>query len=74
MSADFSTLLAHLNDELIAHADRDKLEGVWRTVFLARGGHAPGTICPTESTPEAHRYYCEWPDDECVCTDQVSWY
>lgn len=69
MSADFSKLVEHLDKELVAHADRDKLEGVWRAVFLARGGHAPGTICPTEIFPEAHLYYCNYPDEECVCND-----
>lgn len=68
MSADFSKLLSHLADNLEAHADRDRLQGVARAVFLARGGHAPGTACPTEPPREPEHYVtCEWPDDECTC-------
>ena len=43
MSADFSKLMKLHSDNLIAHADRDGLTAVRRTVFLSRGGHAPGT-------------------------------
>jgi hypothetical protein len=66
--ADFSKLLAHLAENLEAHADRDGLTGVRRAVFLDRGWHAPGERCPTEPPSEpAHVTWCEWPDDECVC-------
>lgn len=47
MSSNFSRLLAHLADGVIAHADRDGLAGVRRAVFLDRGGHAPGESCPS---------------------------
>lgn len=66
--ADFSKLLAHLADGLRAHADRDGLNPVRRAVFLARGGHAPGEVCPTEPPRVVeHHYECLWPDDECTC-------
>jgi len=67
MSADFSRLLAHLAEGLQAHADRDDLTGVRRAVFLARGGHAPGDPCPSETPADPHIYWCEYPDDECSC-------
>lgn len=69
MSADFSRVLAHLDAGIQAHADRDGLTGVQRAVFLARGGHAPGTACPTEPTsePDPHQYWCATPYDECNC-------
>jgi hypothetical protein len=55
-------------DTLEKHADEDGLTGVERAVFLARGGHAPGTRCPNEPPPEPmHNTWCEWPDDECHC-------
>lgn len=68
MSADFSKLMAHLGEELRRHADRDGLSPVRRAVFLARGGHAPGEPCPTEQPVDPHEYWCEYPDDECVCS------
>jgi hypothetical protein len=69
MSADFSRLLTHLAENLKQHADRDGLTGARRAVFLARGGHAPGTTCPTEpaTIPDPHQYWCASPDDECNC-------
>lgn len=67
MGADFSRLMAHLGEQLEAHADRDGLTGVARAVFLARGGHAPGTACPTAPPDDPHIYWCEYPDDECSC-------
>lgn len=69
MSADFSKLLAHLDEGLRRHADADGLTGVRRAVFLDRGGHAPGTVCPSEpaADPDPHAYWCAWPDDECNC-------
>jgi hypothetical protein len=67
MSADFSKLLEHLGYELERHADRDGLIGVHRAVFLARGGHAPGEVCPSERDPDPHEYWCSSPDDACNC-------
>ena len=68
MSADFSRLLALLGENNVAHADRDGLTGVHRAVFLDRGGHAPGDVCPSETAePDPHEYWCAWPDDECDC-------
>lgn len=61
-------LVDHLAQGLETHADRDGLQGAARAVFLARGGHAPGTVCPTEPPRESeHVTWCEWPDDECHC-------
>lgn len=67
MSADFSRLTAALAEALAGHADRDGLTGVRRAVFFARGGHAPGTVCPNELPADPHAYWCTWPDDECNC-------
>jgi hypothetical protein len=67
VSADFSNLLAHLAAGNVAHADRDGLTGVQRAVFLARGGHAPGTACPTAPPRDPHEYWCADPDAECDC-------
>jgi hypothetical protein len=62
-------LLAHLGEQLEAHADRDGLTGPRRAVFLARGGHAPGDGCPSEppSVPDPHAYWCGDPDEPCRC-------
>lgn len=67
--ADFSKVMQHLADNLVAHADRDGLTGVMRAVFLARGGHAPGTRCPHEPPPEPpHDSFCSWLlGDDCDC-------
>lgn len=59
MTADFSKLLKHLSDNLEAHADRDGLSPVRRAVFLSRGGHAPGEVCPTgEPSGRGERAWC----------------
>jgi hypothetical protein len=57
VSADFARLLAHLANNLVAHADRDRLTGPARAVFLARGGHNPGTVCPSQARTE-QQYRC----------------
>lgn len=49
-----------LADSLEEHADRDGLTGVERAVFLARGGHAPGTACLHEPPAEHHHQGCAW--------------
>ncbi len=67
MSADFSRVAKALSDGLVAHADRDGLTSVRRAVFMARGGHAPGDVCPTEPRRDPHRYWCAYPEDECNC-------
>lgn len=67
MSADFFRVLAHLAQRLDQHADADGLTGVRRAVFLSRGGHAVGEVCPTAPPPDLHAYWCEWPDDDCGC-------
>lgn len=67
--ADFSRALEHLGDNLQAHAERD-YPGMplLQAVYVARGGHAPGSRCPSapDAEPE-HVLECEWPDDECAC-------
>ena len=66
--ADFSLAATSLGQGVIEHADRDGLTGVKRAVFIDRGGHAPGEVCPTAPLTEpVHEYWCQWPDDECVC-------
>jgi hypothetical protein len=67
MSADFSRLFQCIAESTEAHADRDGLTGVRRAVFLARGGHAPGDVCPTEAPADPHEYWCASPDDDCNC-------
>ena len=62
-------LLEQIAESNSAHADRDGLTGLKRTLFLQRGGHAPGDRCPTAPTgfPPAHHIECRWPEDECEC-------
>lgn len=69
MSADFSKVAAHLSANLVEHAKRDGLSPVATAVFLSRGGHAPGTRCPSEPDPEPmHQMWCDlFVDGEC-CT------
>lgn len=62
MSADFSRVATHLADGVIEHADRDRLTGVLRAVFIDRGGHAPGEACPTATQRDAY-WDPHW--DEC---------
>lgn len=63
------SLLQYLGEQLEAHADRDGLTGVRRAVFLSRGGHAPGDVCPSEPLrePDPHAYWCGAPDEPCGC-------
>ena len=56
MSADFSQAMQAIAGGIVAHADRDGLKGVARAVFIDRGGHAPGEVCP--SVPHA----CDLPN------------
>jgi hypothetical protein len=72
MSADFSRALAAIGEGIKAHADRDGLTGVLRAVFLARGGHAPGDVCPSEQPADPHEYWCASPDDECNCPARLA--
>lgn len=65
--ADFSQVAWALGQGLIDHADRDRLTGVKRAVFMDRGGHAVGEVCPTAKPADPHKYWCQWPDDECFC-------
>lgn len=70
MSADFSKVMAHLEEGWREHADRDGLIGVRRTLFLMRGGrHFEGEVCPSQPPePERkHMYWCEALDEECDC-------
>lgn len=69
MSADFSRVAAHLAENLVEHAKRDGPSPVMTAVFLSRGGHAPGTRCPSEPEPEPiHAMGCDlFADGEC-CT------
>ena len=72
MSADFSKLLNHLAENLEDHARRDGLSPVMTAVFLARGGHAPGTRCPSEPPPEPiHEMHCDLIVDGEYCTCAV---
>ena len=67
--ADFSKVMKHLSDNLEEHVKRDGMSPVRAAVFLARGGHAPGEVCP--STPpvveDPHEYWCAAPDEACRC-------
>lgn len=65
--ADFSRVAYVLGQGLKDHADRDGLTGVARAVFMDRGGHASGEGCPTAPPDNPHRYWCQFPDDECGC-------
>jgi hypothetical protein len=52
MSADFSRVAVHLADNLRRHAERDYpgnsgMAKIRRAVFIDRGGHAPGELCPS---------------------------
>ncbi len=69
MSADFTRVLAHLGDNLREHVKRDGLSPVAAAVFLARGGHAPGEVCPTAppAVDDPHEYWCGDPHDPCRC-------
>jgi hypothetical protein len=69
MSADFSKLLAHIQENLEDHVKRDGLSPVRAAVFLARGGHAPGEACPSASpvAEDPHEYWCASPDLPCNC-------
>lgn len=68
MNADFSRVATHLAQGLREHADRDGLTGVPRAVFMDRGGHFAGDVCPSQQLKGSrHEYWCQFPDDECVC-------
>lgn len=69
MSADFSKVMQHLSDNLVEHARRDGLNPVRTAIFLSRGGHAPGEVCPSEGPPEpVHASYCSWLlAEDCGC-------
>lgn len=67
MSADFGQAAAHLATGLRAHAERDGLTGVRLAVFIDRGGHAVGEVCPTAPPEDLHLYWCQFPETECVC-------
>lgn len=69
MGADFSKIAAHLAENLVEHAKRDGLSPVMTAVFLARGGHAPGTVCPSEPPSEPiHDMGCDLMVDGEWCT------
>ncbi len=69
MSADFSRLAAHLNGNLREHVERDRMSPVRAAVFLARGGHAPGEVCPSQvpAVEDPHAYWCAAPFEACRC-------
>lgn len=69
MSADFSRLLAHLQNNLHEHVKRDNMSPVRAAVFLARGGHAPGERCPSAKpvVDDPHAYWCGDPHEPCRC-------
>lgn len=59
MSADFSKLMAALAKANEDHADRDGLTGVRRAIYLDRGRHAPGEVCPSaKDQPKGERAWC----------------
>lgn len=67
--ADFSKLMQHLGDNLEEHVRRDGMSPVRAAVFLSRGGHAPGEICPSGGPPEpVHASWCDWLlGEDCDC-------
>lgn len=69
MSADFSAVLAHLDNNLREHVKRDNMSPVRAAVFLARGGHALGERCPSAppAVEDPHAYWCGHPDEPCRC-------
>jgi hypothetical protein len=69
MSADFSKLLTHLQENLEDHVKRDGMSPVRAAVFLARGRHAPGEVCPSAPpvVEDPHEYWCASPDWPCNC-------
>lgn len=69
MSADFSQVMAHLDNSLREHVKRDGMSPVLAAVFLARGGHAPGERCPSEppAVEDPHQYWCAAPVEPCRC-------
>ncbi len=70
MSADFSRLLDHLHQNLVEHAERDGMNEVRKAIFLARGRHAPGEVCPSAppAVEDPHEYWCATPESECNCS------
>lgn len=70
--ADFSAVAQHLATGLEQHADRDGLAGPARAAFLARGGHAPNTACPSEPSDPVHGVWCDLMYDGSECTCGVS--
>lgn len=69
MSANFSKVMRHLDDNLVEHAKRDGLSPVMTAVFLSRGGHAPGSRCPSVPDPEPlHAMFCDLIRDGECCT------
>ncbi len=69
MGADFSRLMAHLGDNLREHVERDNMSPPRAAVFLARGGHAPGEVCPSAPpvVEDPHQYWCGDPYEPCRC-------
>jgi hypothetical protein len=67
--ADFSRLMQHLSENLEEHVRRDGMSPVRAAVFLSRGGHAPGEVCPSDGPPEpVHASYCSWLlGEDCDC-------
>jgi hypothetical protein len=68
--ADFSRVAATLAEGIEEHIRRDGLAPLKAALFRARGGHAPGDICPSEPHPEpVHDQSCDllYDGDECTC-------
>jgi hypothetical protein len=67
--ADFSQVMAHLNQNLADHAKQDGLSPVATAVFLSRGWHAPGERCPSDPGTIPHDQACpSMYDDDATCT------
>lgn len=67
--ADFSRVAAALAQGIEDHIRRDNLPPLKAALFRARGGHAPGDICPTAAPAEPiHAMGCDLMADGETCT------
>lgn len=67
--ADFSSVAAALAEGIEGHIRRDGLIPIKAALFRARGGHAPGEVCPSEPKAEPiHAMGCDLFADGETCT------
>lgn len=67
--ADFSRVAAALAEGIEEHIRRDGLIPLKAALFRARGGHAPGDVCPSEGPPKPiHAMGCDLMVDGEMCT------